>query len=176
MMHNTSEAVKRAGEGCLAGATLNSEQSLIMQTSVGVVMEEELVEPGGALRVQRSFTNVLSGDVQKSSAFYENLLGMTRHFESDWFVILTHKDIDGLEYGILQRDHAIVPPDVQATPAGVIITFVVADCDEVYHKAVAAGASVIEEPTDMPYGQRRMLLHDPDGTVVDVSAPTALVV
>ena len=123
--------------------------------------------------MQRSFTSVLSGDVQKSSAFYENLLGMTRHFESDWFVILTHKDIDGLEFGILQRDHAIVPSDIRAAPAGVIVTFVVTDCDEVYRKAVAAKASIIEEPTDMPYGQRRMLLRDPDGTVLDVSAATA---
>lgn len=126
--------------------------------------------------MQRSFTNLLSSDVQKSSAFYESLLGMTRHFESDWFVILTHKDIDGLEFGILQRDHAIVPPDIRAAPAGVIVTFVVGDCDAVYRKAVAAGAAVIEEPTDMPYGQRRMLLRDPDGTVLDVSAPTAAVV
>ncbi|MEO9873971.1 MAG: VOC family protein [Roseobacter sp.] len=126
--------------------------------------------------MQRSFTNVLSGDVQNSSAFYENLLGMTRHFDSDWFVILTHKDIDGLEFGILQRDHAIVPPVIRAAPAGVIITFVVTDCDEVYRKALAAEALVIEPPTDMPYGQRRMLLRDPDGTVLDVSAPTAPVV
>ena len=123
--------------------------------------------------MQRSFTNVLSGDVQKTSAFYENLLGMTRHFDSDWFVILTHEDIEGLEFGILQRDHAIVPPDIRAAPAGVIVTFVVADCDEVYRRAVAAKALIIEPPADMPYGQRRMLLRDPDGTVLDVSAPTA---
>ena len=123
--------------------------------------------------MQRSFTNVLSGDVQKTSAFYENLLGMTRHFNSDWFVILTHEGIEGLEFGILQRDHAIVPPDIRAAPAGIIITFVVTDCDEVYRRAVAARASVVEPPTDMAYGQRRMLLRDPDGTVLDVSAPTA---
>ena len=123
--------------------------------------------------MQRSFTNVLSGDVQKTSAFYENLLGMTRHFDSDWFVILTHEGIEGLEFGILQRDHAIVPPDIRAAPAGIIITFVVTDCDEVYRRAVAAKASVVEPPTDMAYGQRRMLLRDPDGTVLDVSAPTA---
>lgn len=123
--------------------------------------------------MQRSFTNVPSGDVQKTSAFYENLLGMTRHFDSDWFVILTHEGIEGLEFGILQRDHAIVPPDIRAAPAGIVITFVVTDCDEVYRRAVAAKASVVEPPTDMAYGQRWMLLRDPDGTVLDVSAPTA---
>ncbi len=123
--------------------------------------------------MQRCFTNVLTSDVAETASFYERLLGMTRHFDSDWFVILTHPDVDELEFGILQRDHAVVPPEVRASPAGVIVTFVVADCDEVHRRAVAAGAIVIEPPTDMPYGQRRMLLRDPDGTVLDVSAPTA---
>ena len=123
--------------------------------------------------MERCFTNVLSGDVFKTAAFYENLLGMTRHFEADWFIILTHADSAGLEFGILKRDHDIVPADIRAAPAGVIVTFVVADCDETYRKAVAAGADIIGPPADMPYGQRRMLLRDPDGTVVDVSAPTA---
>lgn len=123
--------------------------------------------------MQRSFTNVLSGNVHETAAFYEDLLGMVRHFNSDWFVILTHADIEGLEFGILQRDHAIVPTDVRSAPAGVIVTFVVADCDEVHRKALAANAVIIEPPADMPYGQRRMLLRDPDGTVLDISAPTA---
>jgi uncharacterized glyoxalase superfamily protein PhnB len=39
--------------------------------------------------------------------------------------------------------------------------------------ALAAKASIIEPPTDMPYGQRRMPVRDPDGTVLDISAPTA---
>ncbi|WP_349368524.1 VOC family protein [Salinarimonas sp.] len=123
--------------------------------------------------MQRAFTNVLASDVDGTARFYERLLGMTRHFDSDWFVILTHAGIPGLELGILERGNAIVPEAARAAPAGVLLTFVVADCDAVHATAVAMGASVLEPPTDMPYGQRRMLLRDPEGTVVDVSAPTA---
>lgn len=123
--------------------------------------------------MQRCFTNILSSDVEVTASFYENLLGMKRHFNSDWFVILTHSDVSGLELGLLQRDHAIVPPLIQAKPAGVMVTFVVDDCDKVHEKAIGLEAEIIEEPIDMPYGQRRMLLRDPDGTVLDVSAPTA---
>lgn len=123
--------------------------------------------------MQRSFVNILSADVERSARFYENLLGMHRHFASDWFVIMSHHQIPGLEYGILQRDHDIVPGDVQAAPSGVIVTFVVEDCDAVAAKAAEIGATVISPPTDMPYGQRRMLVADPDGTIIDVSAPTA---
>ncbi|MCC6008950.1 MAG: VOC family protein [Rhodobacteraceae bacterium] len=123
--------------------------------------------------MQRAFVNVLSASVTATATFYEELLGMSRHFDSDWFIILTHPGIDGLEYGILQRDHPIVPPAVQGAPAGMIMTFVVADCGSVYRRAQSMNAEIIAAPTDMPYGQRRMLLRDPDGTVLDISAPTA---
>ncbi|MCZ4279232.1 hypothetical protein O4H49_00490 [Kiloniella laminariae] len=54
------------------------------------------------------------------------------------------------------------------------MTFVVLDCDALYQQALRMHAEIVEKPTDMPYGQRRMLVRDPDGTVLDISAPTAL--
>ena len=122
--------------------------------------------------MQRAFVSVLSGSVDATASFYESLLGMVRHLDSEWFIILTHPDLGGLEYGILQRDHEIVPPASRSAPAGVMMTFVVADCDSVYHRAQSMNADVMQAPTDMPYGQRRMLVRDPDGTVLDISAPT----
>jgi predicted enzyme related to lactoylglutathione lyase len=127
----------------------------------------------GYSTLQRSFLNILSENVDATAAFYERLLNMERHFDSDWFVILTHAGIKDLEYGILQRDHDIVPEGVRAKPAGVIVTFVVSDCDKVYKQAVEMGADIVQPPTNMPYGQRRMLARDPEGTLIDISAPTA---
>ncbi len=123
--------------------------------------------------MNRCFTNILSEDVARTAAFYEAVLGMRRHFDSDWFVILTHDGIDGLELGILKRDHDLVPGVARRAPAGVIMTFVVTDCDEVFARARSGGAEVLEPPTDMFYGQRRLLLRDPDGTIVDVSSPVS---
>ncbi len=123
--------------------------------------------------MKRSFTNILSNDIEKTAGFYEKLLGMTRHFDSDWFVILTHPGIPGLEFGILQKDHETVPEAARTAAGGTIITFVVDDCDKVHGIAKELNADIIAEPTDMPYGQRRLLVRDPDGTIVDVSAPTA---
>lgn len=124
--------------------------------------------------MQRSFVNILSDTVCETAKFYEELLGLKRHFESDWFVILTHEGNTSFEYGILQRDHALVPPEARAASAGgLIMTFVVEDCDQVYEIAKKMRVSVVQKPTDMPYGQRRMVLKDPEGTVLDISAPTA---
>ena len=123
--------------------------------------------------MERCFTNILSSNTERTASFYEEVLGMRRHFDSDWFVILTHPDLVGMEFGILQRDHDIVPESIRQPPSGVMVTFVVKDCDEVYASARSRNAEVLEPPTDMFYGQRRLLLRDPDGTVVDVSSPTA---
>ena len=123
--------------------------------------------------MKRAFANILSGTVDRTARFYESLLGMHRHFESDWFVILSHPQMDGLELGILDRATDMIPDAARSVPAGLMLTFVVDDTDAVHSVAVKLGAEIMEKPTDMPYGQRRMLMRDPDGTLVDVSAPTA---
>ena len=120
--------------------------------------------------MQRCFTNILSANVNKTASFYEQIFGMDRHFDSDWFVVLTHKSLDGLELGILHRDNEIVPEPVRNPPAGLMITFVVDNCDSIHKLVIKQGVKIIEPPTDMPYGQRRMLIQDPEGTVVDVSS------
>lgn len=123
--------------------------------------------------MRRAFVNILSATVSDTARFYESLLGMTRHFDSEWFVILTHPDIEGLEYGVLQHDHPTVPPELRQSPAGMIVTFVIDDCNKAYERARAMNAQIVQAPTDMPYGQRRLLVKDPDGTVLDISSPTA---
>jgi len=120
--------------------------------------------------MQRCFTNILSENVDSTAKFYESILNMKRHFDSDWFVILTHDELNDFEFGILQRQNDIVPEAIRKAPAGVIVTFVVSDCDVVYERASKLDNVVIEPPTNMPYGQRRILLRDPDGTIIDVSS------
>ena len=122
--------------------------------------------------MDRMFVNLLCNDVAGCAAFYENLLGMTRHFDSDWFVVLTHADMPGHELGLLQRDSEVVPASARRAPQGVMMTFVVADLYSVLEKAQALGARIVETPTDMFYGQTRFLVEDPEGTLVDISAPT----
>ena len=121
--------------------------------------------------MNRCFTNVLSEDVDASANFYQKLFGMERHFSSEWFIILTHRNMPGFELGLLLRESEIVPEDIKFPPKGVMITFVVENCEDICQKATDMGVTIIEQPKDMPYGQRRMLLKDNDGTVIDVSSP-----
>ncbi|MEM1364779.1 MAG: VOC family protein [Pseudomonadota bacterium] len=123
--------------------------------------------------MERCFSSILVEDPDTSARFYERLLGMTRHFESGWFVILSHSDMPALELGLFAKDHSDVPVVARGRPAGVLLTFVVADCDDVYEIAQRMGAVIAEPPRDMAYGQRRMIVLDPDGAALDISAPTA---
>ena len=45
----------------------------------------------------------------------------------------------------------------------------VANADTVYKRAVAAGATTIEAPTDMPYGDRRATVRDPWGNTWQIA-------
>ncbi|MBA83147.1 VOC family protein [Thalassobius sp. S69A] len=121
--------------------------------------------------MKRAFSNILTSDVTATAQFYEQLLGMSRTGDFGWFVILAHEEMPGFELGILDRNHDTIPKGVAAAPSGVILTFVVASVENVQRQAIAMQAEIIEGPTDLSYGQRRLMLRDPAGTAVDISAP-----
>ncbi|WP_241293831.1 VOC family protein [Burkholderia stabilis] len=45
----------------------------------------------------------------------------------------------------------------------------VADADAVYRRAIEAHATPLEVPADMPYGDRRAMVHDPWGNVWQIA-------
>lgn len=91
-------------------------------------------------------------------------------FDSDWFVNLQAPENDAVELGILQRDHELVPERFRNAAGGGMLTIVVDNVDAVYERARARGEEIVEAPRDWFYGQRRMLLVDPNGMLVDVSS------
>lgn len=123
--------------------------------------------------MNRAFMNVLCADPEKSAQFYEDILGLTRHGDFGWFIILTHPDMPGFEFGLLDKTHETVPDTPAHPTGGAMMTFVVNDLDPVHARAAARGAEIVENPRDMPYGQRRLVLLDPDGLLVDISCPIA---
>ena len=118
----------------------------------------------------RGFPNIVAPNLSVTKAWYVELLGWATEFDSEWFVHLKSEDAPGVELGIIAAGHEIVPKALASTPGGVLVTVVVDDVDDVYHRAVSLGYEVVEEPHDMFYGQRRMVLRDPAGTMVDVSS------
>jgi uncharacterized glyoxalase superfamily protein PhnB len=60
-----------------------------------------------------------------------------------------------------------------ATPAFLYVY--VDDADATYRRAVAAGARSLEEPVDMPYGDRRAMVEDGWGNTWQIATRTQAV-
>ncbi|MDN5212893.1 VOC family protein [Fulvivirgaceae bacterium BMA12] len=121
-------------------------------------------------KINRLMTNICSDNLAGSKTFYTKLFDFDVNYDSDWFVHLISKDSQ-LELGIIDRFNDMVPKDFQHKPAGFYVTMVVDNADEIFEIAKAENFEVVGEPADTFYGQRRFLLKDPDGTLVDVSSP-----
>ncbi|SEJ82765.1 Glyoxalase-like domain-containing protein [Cyclobacterium xiamenense] len=115
-------------------------------------------------------TNICSDKLPKSRNYYTKLFDFNVDYDSDWFVHLISKDKQ-LELGLISRTSEIVPDGIKNIPQGFYVTFVVENADEVFEIAKKEGFEIISEPSDTFYGQRRLLLKDPNGVIVDVSSP-----
>jgi len=115
-------------------------------------------------------TNICSDNLAESRDFYTKLFDFNVDYDSDWFVHLISKD-KKLELGIIDRTNEIVPKDFQNIPQGFYVTFVVDNADQIFEIAKSEKFEIISNPTDTFYGQRRLLLKDPDGALVDISSP-----
>jgi catechol 2,3-dioxygenase-like lactoylglutathione lyase family enzyme len=122
------------------------------------------------MAIRRAFVCLFSDRLAETRDFYVSLFGWRVDFDSDWFVHLQAPDDASIELGILRRDHEIVPGAFAASPAGVMVTLVVPDVDDVHRLVLERGIDLVEAPRNLFYGQRRMLLRDPNGTLVDVSS------
>lgn len=121
------------------------------------------------MKLNRLLTNLCAFDLEKSTCFYTALFDFSVQFQSDWFVHLVGEN-ESLEIGIIQADHELVPEPFRGSPAGMYITFVVDDCDKTFEKAQGMEIEIVQEPEMTFYGQKRLLLKDPAGILVDVSS------
>ncbi len=120
--------------------------------------------------VNRLLVNVLSKELSASAAFYKRYFDFEVDFESDWFVHLISKE-KSLEIGLIHPSSEVVPKEVTMTSGGYYLTFVVENVEALYEKMRADHVKVLQEPHDTFYGQRRLVIEDLNGMVIDVSSP-----
>jgi uncharacterized glyoxalase superfamily protein PhnB len=63
----------------------------------------------------------------------------------------------------------MVGPTIDREPFPAFLYVYVDDADVRFQRAVGAGAQVIEEPLDTPYGDRRAIVRDPFGNVFQIA-------
>ena len=119
--------------------------------------------------LNRIMTNICSDKLIETKSFYTKLFDFNVNYDSDWFIHLVSKD-KKFELGIIDKSNDLVPEGFQNSPQGFYITFVVESADELLAVAKAEEFEIVSEPEDTVYGQRRLLLRDPNGTLVDISS------
>ncbi len=104
--------------------------------------------------VSRVFYTILARDVIATAEFYCSVLDLQRHFDSDWFIILTPADGPLIELAILDVENPIVPDGMSQKATGGILTFVVENVHLAHDAAKAAGANIVSGPIAMPTGRK----------------------
>lgn len=122
------------------------------------------------MKINRMMTNICSVKLSESRDFYTTLFDFAIDYDSDWFVHLISKDKQ-LELGIIDQNSEIVPKELRNQPTGTYTTFVVDNVDEVFEIAKMNNFEVVQSPENTFYGQRRILLKDPNKYIIDISSP-----
>ena len=114
---------------------------------------------------------IITDDLDRMVAFYENTTGITAQRPAPPFAELVSPSAT-LAIGHSQTV-ALFGED-SAHPAdnhSVIIEWQVDDVDAEYARLSADIADWVQTPTTMPWGNRSVLLRDPDGNLVNLYTP-----
>jgi predicted enzyme related to lactoylglutathione lyase len=118
---------------------------------------------------------IITADIRRLVDFYEMVTGLDATWATDEFAELRWPAFT-LAIGSAAT-LALFGGDV-AQPAAnrsVIVEFLVDDVDTAYKRIQAAAPAIIvaQPPTTMPWGNRSLLLRDPDGNLVNLFTPPA---
>jgi uncharacterized glyoxalase superfamily protein PhnB len=114
---------------------------------------------------------IITGDVARLVEFYERATGLTAAWATEDFAELTTARATLAIAGT--RTVPLFAPG-SARPAenhSVILEFLVDDVDGAYRNLAGLAADVVAEPTTMPWGNRSLLVRDPDGNLVNFFTP-----
>ncbi|MFB7499158.1 VOC family protein [Streptomyces sp. NPDC056161] len=114
---------------------------------------------------------VITGDVARLVEFYELATGVRAAWSTEDFAELRTPHATLAIAGT--RTVPLFAPG-SARPAenhSVITEFLVDDVDRVYRQLAEFVDSFVTEPTTMPWGNRSLLLRDPDGNLVNFFTP-----
>ncbi|CAK7279606.1 MULTISPECIES: VOC family protein [Streptomyces] len=114
---------------------------------------------------------VITGDVARMVGFYERATGVRASWSTDDFAELRTASATLAVAGV--RTVPLFAPGA-ARPAdnhSVIIEFMVDDVDRVHRDLAEVVPDFVQQPTTMPWGNRSLLLRDPDGNLVNFFTP-----
>ena len=130
------------------------------------------VEQTTEIRVRDLYPLITTPHVFEARDFYVRHFGFTVAFESSWFVYLVGPadgETRGATLAFMTPDHPSNPPGPEVFDGnGMILTVEVGDATAFHARLVAQGATILYGPVEEDWGQKRFMVRDPSGTMVDV--------
>jgi catechol 2,3-dioxygenase-like lactoylglutathione lyase family enzyme len=131
------------------------------------------------LTLSHTFLNV--HDIDLALAFYRDVLELDVHrdvtMEDLRWVTVSPRSQPDLEIGLMNPRGGPAGSDADAVLALTVkgsmngLIFASRDVDGDFEKIRAAGAEVLQEPIDQPYGVRDCAFRDPSGNMIRLSQP-----
>lgn len=122
------------------------------------------------------YTIIYVKDVNASLTFFEKAFGLKTRFihESGYGELDTGETTLAFathELGSNNLPSGYVAVDSSSQPLGIEIALVTESVSQAHQRAIAAGASSINEPIIKPWGQTVSYIRCPDGTLVELCSP-----
>ena len=114
------------------------------------------------MAVSRVVPDLKSTSMRAATAFYTQVLGLRVVMDHGWIVTLADPRRPEVQLSIMTHD--------ATAPVVPVVSLQVDDVDATYRAARAAGAEIVHELTEEPWGVRRFFMKDPDGHVINVLA------
>jgi catechol 2,3-dioxygenase-like lactoylglutathione lyase family enzyme len=114
------------------------------------------------MAVSRIVPDLKSMSLEAAKAFYTEVLGLQVVMDHGWIVTLADPGRPHVQLSLMTHD--------ATAPVVPIASIQVDDVEASYQAARAAGAEIVHELTEEPWGVRRFFVRDPDGHVINVLA------
>lgn len=113
------------------------------------------------MTVKRIVPNLPASDPQAARAFYGDLLGLDVVMDHGWIVTFAAEGQSAMP------QVSVASEGGSGTPVP-LLSIEVDDADLIYGRAKAAGAEIVYDITNEPWGVRRFFMRDPFGNVVNI--------
>lgn len=116
-------------------------------------------------------TRIITDDVQRLVGFYEEATGLEASWSTPDFAEL-RTSVATLAIGSSATVKLFAEGAARAADnRSVIIEFRVEDVDRIRAALSPESARIVQEPATMPWGNRSLLVRDPDGNLVNFFTP-----
>ena len=114
---------------------------------------------------------IITADVARLVAFYERLTAVAAVWSTPDFAEIPTSS-GTLAIGSTNTVPVFAPGSAEpAANRSAIVEFIVEDVDAAYAELVTWVDDVVTPPTTMPWGNRAVVVRDPDGTLVNLFTP-----